>query len=254
MSLRHRLVAYVGLAVLCAGLTVAALGSGSPPAVEAGTALPAPSPASVPLAPSVPPSMPRAATKPRVAVKAKPKPTVKRPPSRPASRPRPATRRPVPVKATPKPVVRTETVQQRGQRVLASLHYDWQRLGYTIVFLPERKGYLGYTDGATKTVTIWIRSSESDLVLAHTIAHELGHVLDFTHNNAAKHAAYLSLRGINPTTNWYGCDGCTDYSSPAGDWAEVFAYWLAGPGDFRSQMGPPPDKAHMALIAQLYTY
>jgi hypothetical protein len=54
--------------------------------------------------------------------------------------------------------------------------------------------------------------------------------------------------------SWYGCDGCTDYRSPAGDWAEVFAYWLAGPGDFRSQMGPPPDAAHMALIAQLYRY
>jgi hypothetical protein len=154
----------------------------------------------------------------------------------------------------PKPAFPLETPNHRGQRVLASLHYDWQQLGYRIVFLADKKGYLGYTDGATKTVTIWIRRSEPDLVLAHTIAHELGHALDFSRGSAAKHAAYLTMRGLNPTSNWYGCNGCTDYRTPAGDWAEVFAYWLAGPGDFRSEMGPAPDKAHMLAIAQLYSF
>lgn len=148
----------------------------------------------------------------------------------------------------------TETPHQRGQRLLASLHYDWKRLGYRIVFLPEKRGYLGFTDGKVKLVTIYVRTRESDLVLAHSIAHELGHVLDFTHGTPAKRAAYLSLRGINPTTAWFGCSGCTDYATPAGDWAEVFAYWLAGPGDFRSQMGQAPNKAQVAAISQLYAY
>ncbi len=158
------------------------------------------------------------------------------------------------MKRAPAPPVRVETPTQRGMRVLASLHYDWQRLGYRIVFLPEKKGLLGFTDGGRKTVTIWVRRKQSDLILAHTIAHELGHVLDFTHGSDAKHAAYLTLRGLNPLADWYGCNGCTDYRTPAGDWAEVFAYWLAGPGDFRSEMGPPPGPAQMKAIAQLYRY
>jgi hypothetical protein len=90
-------------------------------------------------------------------------------------------------------------------------------------------------------------------VLAHTIAHELGHVLDFTQGNPAKHASYLTLRGINPLTPWFGCSGCTDYRTPAGDWAEVFAYWLAGPGDFRSQMAPAPNAVQMSAIRLLYS-
>lgn len=175
---------------------------------------------------------------------------------KPAARPKPVVHKPAPVvRVVQRRAVRpAETPVQRGTRVLNSLHYDWKRLGYRIAFLPEKKGYLGFTDSGKKLVTIWIRKSESDLVLAHTIAHELGHVLDFTHGSAAKHAAYLSFRNMSPLTNWYGCNGCTDYKTPAGDWAEVFAYWLAGPGDFRSQMGPPPDAAHMKAIAQLYNY
>jgi hypothetical protein len=175
---------------------------------------------------------------------------------------RPATRPPVrhtrrPAAPAPRvqlrPVVRPETASQRGTRVLNSLHYNWQRLGYKIKFLPGRTGYLGLTDGNTKTVTIWVRAQQTDLVLAHTIAHELGHVLDFTQGNPAKRATYLTLRGINPLTPWFGCGGCTDYATPAGDWAEVFAYWLAGPGDFRSQMAPPPNAAQMSAIRLLYS-
>ena len=252
MSTRVRLLAAAVVAVVASGVTAAALRH--PHAVQASSSRPAPAPAAVPAQQPEVPALPRV-TRP----KPRPKPRLAAKPAarKPVAKPKPATKpRPRPeTKPKPKPrPVRTESAQQRGQRVLTSLHYDWQRLGYRIVFLPERRGYLGYTDGATKTITIWVRTRETDVVLAHTIAHELGHALDFAHNNAAKHAAYLTLRGINPTTDWYGCNGCTDYRSPAGDWAEVFAYWLAGPGDFRSQMGPPPDKAHMAAISQLYTY
>jgi hypothetical protein len=243
MPLPGRRIAITVVVIALAGVGTALLVPGSGTATRAAVARP------------VPVEAPRAAasvvSKPKPAVKPRP---VRVPPATVAPRrtvARPVVHRPL---AAPAAAVRAETPNQRGQRVLASLHYNWQRMGYRIVFLPERQGYLGFTDGGTKTVTIWVRRSETDLVLAHSIAHELGHVLDFTQGSAAKHAAYLTLRNLSPTTGWYGCNGCTDYRTPAGDWAEVFAYWLAGPGDFRSQMGPPPSAVRMKAIAQLYTF
>ena len=51
---------------------------------------------------------------------------------------------------------------------------------------------------------------------------------------------------------WFGCDECSDYATPAGDFAEVFEYWLLGPGDFRSQMGPPPSSEQLELLSHLF--
>ncbi|MCU1623126.1 MAG: hypothetical protein JWL79_1971 [Frankiales bacterium] len=245
MPLPGRRIALLVVVLALAGVGTSLLLPGAGPATRAAVARPAPVEAPRAAAPVVR----KPALKPH-RVKVAP---VTVAPRRTVARPlvRPVVHRSI---AAPVAVVRTETPNQRGQRVLASLHYNWQRMGYRIVFLPERQGYLGFTDGGTKTVTIWVRRSETDLVLAHSIAHELGHVLDFTQGSAAKHAAYLALRNLNPTTSWYGCNGCTDYRTPAGDWAEVFAYWLAGPGDFRSQLGPPPSATRMKAIAQLYKF
>ncbi|MCW2599131.1 MAG: hypothetical protein JWM02_960 [Frankiales bacterium] len=149
-------------------------------------------------------------------------------------------------------VRRTESAVQRGQRVLASLHYGWQTLGYRFEFLPSRAGYLGLTIPRQKLVQIYVRGSQSDLVLAHSIAHELGHVLDLTRGSGAKRAQYLSIRTLSQRLTWYGCSGCTDYQTPAGDWAEVFAYWLAGPGDFRSQLAAAPASGQLAALGPLF--
>ncbi|MGZ6826976.1 MAG: hypothetical protein ACXVGH_09295 [Mycobacteriales bacterium] len=151
-----------------------------------------------------------------------------------------------------RPVAAAETPAQRGARVLASLHYPYQALGYRFVFLPGRAGYLGLTDAGARQVTIWVRSSESDPVLAHTIAHELGHVLDFTRGTPVRRARYLLVRGL-PSQPWLGCDGCTDFRTPAGDWAEVFAQWVAGPGDFRSEMAGAPTRAQLTALDALFT-
>lgn len=150
------------------------------------------------------------------------------------------------------PVERVETDEQRGQRVLASLHYPWQRLGYRIAFLPDKHGYLGLTTPGPNLIQIYVRRSESDLVLSHSIAHELGHALDFSRGSAATRALYLSIRGLPATLTWFGCSGCTDYQTPAGDWAEVFASWLAGPGDFRSMVAGPPGAAQRAALSPLF--
>lgn len=160
-------------------------------------------------------------------------------------------RAPAPVLA-PAVVRPAETAAQRGSRVLASLHYDLGRLGYRIEFLPAKGGYLGMTIGSRKLVQIYVRSSQSDLVLAHSIAHEVGHVLDFTRGNESTRAQYLSIRRLDPRLTWYGCSGCSDFRTPAGDWAEVFAYWLAGPGDFRSQMAGAPTNAQLRSLDALF--
>jgi hypothetical protein len=230
------------------------------PAVASADLLPAKPRVPLPLPPSAPKAVPAKATAATAANDPKSAPVRRIPaagvpkasPTHVAAKPK-ATPKPRPKpKPKPRPAVRVETPTQRGTRILGSLHYDWQRLGYRIVFLAEKHGYLGLTDEGTHTITIWVRTRETDLVLSHTIAHEIGHALDFSQGNLAKHKSYLLLRGLSATTPWRGCDGCTDYATPAGDWAEVFAYWLAGPGDYRSKMGPPPDAAHMKAIAQLY--
>jgi hypothetical protein len=141
----------------------------------------------------------------------------------------------------------------RAERLYAAFHYDLRRLGYRMVFKTAVPGLLGLTDSRTRTITVYVRSSETDLVLAHTIAHEMGHAVDFTRGTTARHLRYQSVRGIRRSAAlWFGCNGCTDYTSSAGDWAEVFAQWLAGPGDFRSRLAPAPTAGQLSLLAPLF--
>ena len=48
------------------------------------------------------------------------------------------------------------------------------------------------------------------------------------------------MRGIKPSAPWFGCDACPDYATPAGDFAETFAFLLLGPGNFHSLIAPLP--------------
>lgn len=151
------------------------------------------------------------------------------------------------------PAISTLSPTARAQRIYAGFHYDIGRLGYRIVFRPSTPGLLGLTDSVTRTIALYVRPSESDLVLAHTIAHEMGHALDFTGGTALKHQQYQAVRRITRSASlWYGCNDCTDYTTSAGDWAEVFAQWLAGPGDYRSKMAPAPTSAQLLLLAPLF--
>ena len=173
-----------------------------------------------------------------------------------------AAAKPAPTKPAVKPAVKpaavvtrtfsTESYLERGTRIYNSFHYDVTKLGYRMVFKPSVHGLLGLTDGGARTVTVYIRSTESDLVLAHSIAHEIGHALDFSRGSEAKHQLYLSIRHLSTSQYWYGCNNCTDYATPAGDWAEVFAQWLAGPGDFRSQMAGVPSSSQLSQLGELF--
>lgn len=161
-----------------------------------------------------------------------------------------------PVRRTPvaRPVQRESRqayADRRGRAALAALGYPTERLGYAIVFRPYVGRELGRADGRTRTITLYVKPGQSERVLRITLAHEIGHVVDYLTSTDASRAAYLRARGLAPQ-RWFPCTGCSDYASPAGDFAEVFALWLAGPGDFRSRLAGPPPRAQLAQLGARY--
>jgi hypothetical protein len=64
-----------------------------------------------------------------------------------------------------------------GRRALGLVNYRWRRLGYRLVFAPGRVGIRAKTDIARRTITIYVRTTDTPQRIAHDIAHELGHAL-----------------------------------------------------------------------------
>jgi hypothetical protein len=89
---------------------------------------------------------------------------------------------------------------------------------------------------------------ESDALLRHVVAHEMGHAWDSLHMTDALHARYLSARGIPAGTPWFGCNTCQDFATPAGDFAETYAQWQRGASDSRSRLAPPASAADLAAL------
>jgi len=137
---------------------------------------------------------------------------------------------------------KTISEKDRRQSVLALIHYPWQDLGYTVVFMGSRLGYRAMTLTGPHRIEIYTRPGEGPMQQAFDLAHELGHAFDLKYNDEERRRKWLELRGIKPSTPWFGCDACPDYSTPAGDFAETFAYLLLGPGNYHSQMAPAPGK------------
>lgn len=144
------------------------------------------------------------------------------------------------------------SAETRGRAALQSLQYPWRDLGYSIHFREYTGGQLGSANSRTKRIVIYVKDSQSEQSLRITIAHEIGHALDFEHATAARRDDYRIVRRIDRDAEWYPCDRCSDYASHAGDWAEVFAYWLAGPGDFRSEIAGPPTREQLRRLAPLF--
>ena len=143
-------------------------------------------------------------------------------------------------------------VQDRGRAALAWLRYDWRALGYEVRFRPYDGRALGTANRRTRLITVYVRPGQSELSLRVSLAHELGHALDFEHGTTQRRDAYRRLRGLPSSSPWFPCDRCDDLASPAGDFAEVFALWLVGPGDFRSRLKGPPDRQQLADLAGLF--
>jgi hypothetical protein len=142
--------------------------------------------------------------------------------------------------------------EYRGQAALQRIAYRWQSQlpGWTIIFSSGRDGTLGYTYVDRKTIEIFVRSSQSDALLAHVIAHELGHAIDVTMHNGDDRRRWQDGRGIGASAWWPG-EGVSDFSTGAGDFAESFAAWQLGPADFRSNLAGPPNPAQVDLLEEL---
>jgi hypothetical protein len=118
-----------------------------------------------------------------------------------------------------------------------------------VVWAGPRAGYLGVADGPSRTITIYVRPGATATGLAYDLAHEFGHVLDFDRLSNGGRQQWAARRGLN-AAQWYGCNMCTDYSTPAGDWAESVAVCLTGnTGRFRSALGGSPSAADCGFIS-----
>jgi hypothetical protein len=142
--------------------------------------------------------------------------------------------------------------ERDGRQALAEIDYPWEQLlpGWTIDFLPERDGFYGLTLVPEQRIEIYVRPEQSPRLLAHVIAHELGHAVDVSLNDGPDRRRWEDQRGFGSSPWWPGT-GATDFSTGAGDFAESFAAWQVGEQDFRSNLGGPPDRADIELLAEL---
>lgn len=140
---------------------------------------------------------------------------------------------------------------RRGLNALSTIAYDWQAHlpGWEIRFHAATSGAFGYTLTAEHRIDIYVRSNEPGELLAHVIAHELGHAVDVTLNDTADRQRWLDLRGIDAP--WWPDNRAADFATGAGDFAESFAAWQVGDGAFRSQLGTPPSADQRAVLATL---
>lgn len=135
-----------------------------------------------------------------------------------------------------------------GREALAGLHYDVSRTGFTVAFLPARSGLRGQTLVTARQIQIYVREGETAVGVRRILAHELGHAVDLSHNTDQDRARWLARRGASGQA-WWPSAQRSDFASGAGDFAEVFARWLVGNGDFRSRLAPAPAPAEVAQLA-----
>jgi hypothetical protein len=139
-----------------------------------------------------------------------------------------------------------------GDAALSQISYPWQQLGYQIVFLGPRPDLMGQTIFDQHRIEIYLREGESKLMVAHVIAHEIGHAADVAYNTPERRQEWLHLRGASTSESWFGCDGCDDFSSPAGDYAETFSFWQVGPNADFSQLAPQPSPSQLQQLIPLF--
>lgn len=140
----------------------------------------------------------------------------------------------------------------REQAALDLIHFQWQKLNYEIVFMPPRPGLRAMTFPGEHRIEVYARPQDDVHLLAYDIAHELGHAIDVTYNNEESRKKWLELRGIDRATPWFGCSGCTDFATPAGDFAETFALILFGPKDFRGRIAPAPTSKQIPVLVSFF--
>jgi hypothetical protein len=143
--------------------------------------------------------------------------------------------------------------QRRGQAALGSLRHPVPG-GVTVAFQPGGGALKGMTYYDRHHVDVFVASCarESDALLRHVVAHEMGHAWDSRHMTDALRADYLAARGIPAGTPWFGCSRCQDFATPAGDFAETYAQWQRGASDSRSRLAAPATPAELQRLGAAF--
>lgn len=167
--------------------------------------------------------------------------------------PVPAQTTPTTAGAPPAPA-RPLTRKEISDAALAMVKYPWKELGVHIAFLGPRAGYFGRAFPQANRIEMYVRPNETPTRLAYMLAHELGHIVDWRLNTPARRQAWRAARGIPASVSWFGnaFAGGDDLATPAGDFAETFAYWQIGPVDYKSRVGPPPTPEQLAALVPLF--
>ncbi len=144
-----------------------------------------------------------------------------------------------------------DDVEALAAPALAAIDFDWRTHlpGWRIEFTRGEGRVAGFTWSQEQRIQIFIRPSTSTEGLPRIIAHEFGHAVDVTLNDAEDRRRWIEARDLSAP--WWPDSGAADFATGAGDFAEAFAAWQAGPDDFRSELGPPPSAAQLALLAEL---
>jgi hypothetical protein len=140
----------------------------------------------------------------------------------------------------------------REETALALIGFPWQELQYDIVFKAPERGVRAMTFPREHRIEVYARPGDDAQLLAYDIAHELGHAIDATRNTPETRREWMKARGIDPSTPWFGRSGCTDFNTPAGDFAETFALFLLGPGHFDGRIAPPPSAEEIPALASFF--
>ena len=141
--------------------------------------------------------------------------------------------------ADPDPASPARSARALLARAMPLVHLDPRSVGATVRVAPPRRGLRAEFDPKSRVVTLFADPRDPSHLLAHDIAHELGHAFDTASMTRAQRDRYLRRRG-QPGTRWWAEPGTADYAVGAGDFAEVFSSCFSASPEFRGRLGPRP--------------
>jgi hypothetical protein len=155
----------------------------------------------------------------------------------------------------PAPAAAVPAIDQAGADAMAdrasALVTSAAPRGWTVAFRPWADGSpRANADRDAQRITVFVRGDDVAHRVAHDLAHEIGHAWDHAVLSDADRRAYLDRRDRSDAQWWPG-GAWSDYSSGAGDLAEVYARCHAASPDFRSRLAPVPANACDVLPMEL---
>mgnify|MGYP001317806546 CR=1 FL=1 len=144
-------------------------------------------------------------------------------------------------------------------RLMEFIDFDAEALlpGWTLSVTEDYPDRLGETDCRARTVSVGLRSGQSDAELAFTLAHEIGHAMDCELGargwNLDWRPTWLVARGFPEGHAWWPQRGTDDRLVGCGDFAESFAVVVTGTPSTTTQRRTwrgEPDATQVLMIRQ----